>query len=284
MRSCFVALTVAFLGMCLLPTTVLADDALNATMLHAEGKALLAKADFEGALARYLAAARAAPKSQAITQDARALKRVVAQRKALDAPKQHPKWEGIAMSLHAYYLREGLPAEAVALGRRGVKVLKNGAAEARLAEGLLEAGRHDQVMTLLAAPATWKRAERHVIFHGIALVRAGQVDKATALAKTLKLPAKADPRLLRDGARLHAVLGNETAAAALLVRAFETTPVANLPAFKKQVRTHADFGPVLAGPAMTKAMTTASKLKPTSCSGGTDCGSCPSRGKCGGGK
>lgn len=266
----------------LLPAVVQADDALSGAMLHAEGNALLAKADFDGALARYLAAARAAPGNPTFRQDALVLKRVVAQRKALDAPRRHPKWEGIAMSLHAFYLEHDLAGEAVALGRRGLKVLANGAAENRLAEALLEAGRDADALKLLTAKASWTRDVRSRIFHGVALARTARLEQASALAKSVKLPAKADPRLLRDAARLEAVLGQEARAAAWLVKAFEATPVANLPAFKASVRAHADFRRVLAGPAMTKAFATQSKQKALGCSGASDCGSCPKRGGCGG--
>jgi hypothetical protein len=88
----------------------------------------------------------------------------------------------------------------------------------------------------------------------------------------------------RAAPRLEAVLGQEARAAALLVKAFEATPVANLQAFKAEVRAHGDFQRVLAGPAMTKAFATASKQKALGCSGASDCGSCPKRGGCGGKK
>ena len=272
------------LCLCTLAATAAAAEPADAAALHARGRTQLAQADFAGALASFRAAARAAPQREDYAQVALVLRRIVAMRKTVAGARVGPKWESTAMNLHVWYLRSGLPEEAVKLDRRGLALLANAAAEARLAEALLEAGDAPAVVKLLEADPTWNRDARHAIFRGIALARVKSYADALAIEKTLRLPAKADPLLLRDAARLHAVLGMEAACAALLVRCFEATPPANLDALKAQVRAHPDFRGVAAGPTFAKAMRTTSKVKPVGCSGGKDCGSCPSRGSCGGKK
>ena len=261
------------------------EEAPDAGVLHAQGKALLAQADFDGALARFLAAARAAPADKAYEQDALLLKRVVAQRQALDRPERHPRWAGIALSLHAFYLQHGLHGEAIGLGRRGVATLADAPAEDRLVEALLEAGRDAEALQQLTSKATWTRGVRHTIFYGIALARLRRFAEAAAhaTAATRALDG-ADPLLLRDAARLPALLGQQAPTAALLVRAFEGTQATQLDALKAGVRAHPDFQRVLASEVVTKAFAATSKQKAPGCSGGSDCGSCPSRGKCGGAK
>ena len=242
----------------------------------------MARADFDGALSSFRAAARAAPKNKVYAQDALVLRRVVGMRRVVTRQQANVRWERAAISLHIFYLRSNLATEAVRLDRRGLALLTNAAAEARLAEALLESGDDAAAVKLLDAPVRWRRDERHAIFHGIALARMKQYARAFQIEKTLHLPKNATPLLLRDAARLEAVLGREAECAALLTRAFETTPPANLTTFKAQVRTHADFQRVAVGPTFSRAMQTASKVKPAGCSGGKDCGSCPSRGSCGG--
>jgi len=262
-----------------------ADDAPTAAAHHVRGHALLAKADFDGALASFLAAARAAPEDAGFREDALLLKRVVDQRRALDRPERHPRWAGIATSLHAFYLQHGLLEEAVRLGRRGVATLADAAAEERLVEALLEAGSDADALAQLVSKAAWTRGARHTIFHGIALARLARFEEAAAHAKALeRLLDDADPLLLRDAARLHGLLGHEAQTAALLVRAFEGTEAARLDALKSAVRSHPDFRRVLASVAVTKALTATSRRKAPGCSGGSDCGSCPNRGGCGGKK
>ncbi|MDJ0522950.1 MAG: hypothetical protein QNJ90_12850 [Planctomycetota bacterium] len=283
MRSRLFILLTLLLAACVFVPPAVADD-LGAAMLHSEGEALLARGDIDGALSRFLAAARAAPGNKVIARDALVLKRVVAQRKALDRPKRHPKWEGIAISLHAFYLKHALHGEAVKLGWRGLKELKNGPAENRLAEALLETGLNAEALKQLTSKVAWTRDQRASIFRGIALLRTGKTKEAAQVAGTIKLPAKADSRLLRDAARLQAVLGQEAATAKLLVLAFERSPVAQLEGLKAEVRAHSDFKPVMGSAVVAKAMKTASKQKTLACSGASDCGSCPSRGGCSGKK
>lgn len=270
------------LCLCLFAAVAAAAEPPDAAALHARGQAQLAQADFDGALRSFRAAARAAPGNKTYAQDALVLRRVVGMRKTVARQQVNARWEKTAISLHLFYLRNDLPQEAVALDRRGLRLLANAGAEARLAEALLEAGDNEATVKLLDQPARWQRDQRHAIFHGIALARTKQYARALKVHESLRLPKNASPLLLRDAARLEAVLGREPGCAALLKRSFETTPPANLATFKAQVRAHPDFRGVAAGPTFAQAMQTASKVKPVGCSGGKDCGSCPSRGSCGG--
>ena len=264
-----------------LATTAWADDVPDAAALHARGAALLAEARFEAALEQFVAAAAAAPDQAAYVQDAAVLRRVIALRKVAETPEASARWERTAATLHAFYLRHRLHEEAEALDRRALATLKSAVAEARLAETLLEADRPTEVAQLLAAPAPWTRTVQHTIYRGLALARMRQYDAALQLADGLSLPADADPLRLREAARLEALLGRADTCAALLVRAFRATPTTALEAFKAQVLGCADFAGVRVSPAFVQALATPSAQKAASCSGGTDCGSCPSRGGCG---
>jgi hypothetical protein len=229
----------------------------------------------------FRAASLADPDTPAYAQDAVVLRRVIGLRKVAAQPESTPKWERAAVSLHVFYLRNGLHGEAEALDRRALATLQHADAEARLAETLLEAQRPAEVVALLTTEATWTRGAQHGAYHGIALARLGRYAEAVRVADGLKPAADADPLLLRDVARLEGLLGREQPCATLLVRAFQATPAADLPAFKREVQAHPDFARVKPGDVFTRALATKSAQAATGCSGGSDCGSCPSRGGCG---
>ncbi|MHC4816667.1 MAG: tetratricopeptide repeat protein [Planctomycetota bacterium] len=245
----------------------------------ARGEKLVAKGDIEGALKAYLEARKAAPKNEAYARRAMILKRVTRLRRLMATDESPERWGTVAVTLHAFYLDEGLAKEALEIDRKAHARVNTSGSAIRLAETLLALDRSEEAARLLAA-------RRGATFHeralqGIALARLGRRKEATAVGAAISLPKEdVSPAQLRDVARLKVRLGTNDEAFALLRRSLEQTPEAGLETARKRIRACADFAGISSLPAFRKVLETASKVHDT-CSGGDSCGSCPSRDGCG---
>jgi tetratricopeptide (TPR) repeat protein len=256
-----------------------ADDVPVATgAAHAaRGEKLLAQGDVEGAAKAYLEARKAAPKNEAYAQRAMILGRVTRLRKLMATDKRPERWETVAVTLHAFYLDEGLAKHSLELDRTAHANRNTSSSAIRLAETLLALDRNEGAAKLLGArpkPTFHERA-----LQGVALARLGRRKEAAAADAAISLPKEVTPAQLRDVARLKVRLGEQDAAFRLLRRSLEQTPTAGLETARKRIRACADFAAVRSLPAFGKVLATASKV-PDTCSGGESCGSCPGRSGC----
>jgi hypothetical protein len=115
----------------------------------------------------------------------------------------------------------------------------------------------------------------------VALARSGDVAQAQQIAASVRVPDNAMPAIQVLRARLLAGIGATDGALDALRRAFEATPPNMLADVKSNVREQRDFTVLAASAGFTQVLATESKVKQSSCSGGTSCGACPSRGSCG---
>jgi hypothetical protein len=83
-------------------------------------------------------------------------------------------------------------------------------------------------------------------------------------------------------ARLHVLLGDADSGIASLKGAFEKTPPSMLADVKSWTRKCPDLATLRGTEAFAKVLETKSTIEESGCSGGSGCGSCPSRGGCGG--
>ncbi len=273
------SLTLLFAFGLLLAGATFADDDPAATAADhaARGEKLLQKGDVEGALKAYLEARKAAPKNDAYARRAMILKRVTRLRHLMATDDRPERWETVAVTLHAFYLDEGLAKEALEMDRQAHAHRKTSGSAARLAETLLALDRNEEAAKVLVLRT---RATFHeLVLRALALARQGHTEKAGAMAAELSVPAKVTPAQLRDFARLKVRLGANDEAFALLRRSLEETPKEGLATARKRILRCSDFAAVRSLPAFTKVLATASKVAET-CSGGESCGSCPSRGGC----
>jgi thioredoxin-like negative regulator of GroEL len=252
----------------------------DAAKLFSQGEKLLAKADFSGALKAFAAASKAAPKNQAYRGRAMIVKRVIRARKYVETAKVDAKWEKVAISLHAFYAREGLAGEALALDRKIHEKRPSATSASLLAETLLDAGKNEEARKLLAGLAKEHRDLQNRVYEGIALARLSKTDEAKKVAAGLTLADDTRPGILFDVARLSALLGDDREALATLAKCLERVPAASQPGLREKASACADFAKLRKDLAFAAVLKTASKVKESDCSGGSDCGSCPSRGGC----
>ncbi len=258
-----------------------AEEASPASTSYAQGQALLAQGDLDGAAQAFLEAARAAPGRPDYVEKATLLRRMRGLRRVVEQGAEGPTWDQAVASLHLFYLQSGLPRLAVEVDRKAHERRPSAETAAPLAEALLAAG-EDASVTTLAAPYT-AASRRLTTYYAIALARLGYEEEAKRQVERFPPSEDATPADRYDRARALALLHRPDEAIASLVASLERSPAVAVPALKERARAERDFAGLAALPAFEKALRTESKQAAT-CSGGSSCSGCPNRGSCGGAK
>ncbi len=256
----------------------------KAAQLAASGEALLANADFDGALKAYAKAAKTDAENQEYRQTYAVIRRVIKMRPGVDNEKNPVKWEQSVRALRAFYYEHGVFGEALTLDQKVYARMNTADTATQLAETQLAMGLNRDVAATIRGIDPAKTSPQARAYLGIALARQGELDEARAVAKGIQIPDAATPALYYDLACLHALIGDTAGALGMLTRCFENTPPSRLASFKNFARQDADLSKAVASADFATVLETESKVKESSCSGGTSCGSCPSRAHCGGGK
>ncbi|UCG34450.1 MAG: hypothetical protein JSU68_07370 [Phycisphaerales bacterium] len=259
---------------------VLAGPADEAANYNAEGQALIAKGDLKGALKVYKSAAKAAPEDSTCRQEFAMVRRVAAMSEVLDREKDNAEWALTAQAVRSFYRERGASSQVLALDRRAHERLNTPETAVALAESLLETGNEAEALMLLQGLPESSRSVRTNVLWTIALAHEGKVDEAKAVATRCELPDDADAALLYDSARAHALIGDGPTALRLLTNHFESTPPSRLESRTTLARASADFASLAGSEDFAKVLQTQSKIKESTCSGGTSCSGCPSRSSC----
>jgi hypothetical protein len=261
-----------------------ADSGEDAARLFADGRALLAKADFDGALRAYAAAMQADTENDDYRMEHSVLSRVIKIRAKFDEQKDAEKWAATARSLRAFYYDNDIYSEALALDKRVHARLNTTESAAMLAETQLELGKDADAAALLGGMNDSELTPQARVLLGIAWARQKKLDEARQTAGKLPKADEAGPGLLFDMARLASLTGDLKLAAELLTKCFEATPPSRLEGFKSYAKQCQDLGGLVKTEAFAKALRAESKVPESKCSSGTSCGKCPMRGGCSSGK
>ena len=261
-----------------------ADSREDAAKLLTDGKVLLAKADFDGALRAYEAAMQADPKNDEYRQECSVLRRIMKIRGKLDEQKDAEKWEATARSLRAFYYDNDIYGDALVLDQQVHAKLSTAESAAMLAETQLELGKNAEAAALLGGLNDNKMTPQARVLLGIAWARQKKLDEAREAAGKLPKPDEAGPGLLFDMARLASLTGDQKKAAELLTQCFEATPPSRLEGFNAYAKQCKDLAGLVGTDAFAKVLKIESKVPESKCSGGTSCGKCPMRGGCSSGK
>jgi tetratricopeptide (TPR) repeat protein len=249
---------------------------------YASGKAMLLKADFDGALEAFKAAAKAAMENQEYGQQYAMLRQVTRMRRDLPKEQDAERWLKMARALRTFYYDNGLYSEALPLDRKRNRRHQSTESAVLLAETQLALGMYSQAVEMLRALPKKQNSPRTRVLHGLALTHMGNTKEAKRTAKVpWLLKDDLGPRYFYDLARLRALSGDSKKACKALTRSFELTPPSQLGSFKAKVRECDDFNTLQSTAGFVKALKTTSKIKESSCSKGTGCGKCPQRAKCG---
>jgi tetratricopeptide (TPR) repeat protein len=248
------------------------------------GNALLAEADFAGAMEAYTAAAKADPENADYRHQAALVRRVIRMRDLLDREQDNERWEMTARALRAFYYANGVHTEALALDRQHHERSGDAESAALLAETELELGMNAEAAALLGALAEDDLTPRSRVLQGIALARLGRMDEAKACAEACAESPALAAGMCFDLACLYSLIGDQQTAGEMLKRCLQSTPPSRVEAMRAFAQSRADLSGLAASPGFAAILATPSNMKESSCSGGTSCGNCPSRGACGGGQ
>ena len=274
---------VSFLVGCVLSAAMpaLAGPAAEAATAFAAGKALLSKADFDGALEAFKTAARTAPQNQEYAQQYAMLRQVVRMRGGCAEERDAERWLKKAGALRTFYYDHHLYAEALPLDQERHRRHRSAQSAVLLAETQLALGAYSQAVELLAGLTEQQASPRARVLHGLALACQGRIDQAKEMAETPgQVTDDTGPGYFYDLARLRALLGHSQEAFQALTRSLELTPPSQLEAFKAEVKECKDFSALVSTADFLKVLETSSKVKESGCSKGAGCGKCPMRAKC----
>ena len=213
----------SFLVGCVLsgPRSALAGPEEEAAEAFVAGKALLAKADFDGALEAFETAARTAPENQEYKQQHAMLRQVIRMRRDYPKEQDAEKWLKMTGALRTFYHHHHLYSEALPLDEERHRRRRSAESAVLLAETQLALGMHSQAVEMLGGQAKEQTSPRAGVLHGLALARLGQIHEAKKLAAE---PGQATdgegPRYFYDLARLQALLGDPKGAFQALTRSF----------------------------------------------------------------
>ncbi|MHC4774633.1 MAG: tetratricopeptide repeat protein [Planctomycetota bacterium] len=280
MRICKPILAAIVASLTIGSSLLAADPAGEANALYEDGLALLAQGDFAGAAKALGAAAQADPEESSYRQHAALVRRVVQLRTMHDQQSIPARWSDIAKSLRAFYYEYRLFNEALALDEKAHEKLNTAESAAALGETQLELELNERAAEFLAGLDENRVSPRSRVLLGIALARLDRIDEAKAIAAKCVVPKEPDPAMCFDMACLQALLGQRNGAAKMLTRCFESTPPSLLEATKDRARQREDLNGLATSTEHEGVWLTASRVKESSCSGGTSCGACPSAKTC----
>jgi hypothetical protein len=256
-----------------------AGPAEEAAASHKKGDELLAKADFDGALKAYAAAAKVDSANQEYRMDYSVLRRVISLRESLAKETNTEKFKTGARGLHSYYHTHKIYKEALALDKQLHEKLNNADSAGFLAESQLALDKNADAEKTVSGLGD-KATPQTQLLLGIAQARQKKVDEAKAVAAKVKLPADADAGVIFDVARLKALIGDKAGSAKELTRCFEMIPPSRLNAVKGIAKEDKDLASLAGTPEFAAALKAVSKVKESGCSGGSNCGSCSKKGSC----
>jgi len=257
-----------------------ATQADTAKQAFADGKTLLAKADFHGAMDAFARALQADRTNEQYFQHFAMVRQVLALRDLLETEQEADRWERAARGLHSFYIRERLFEEALALDKKIHARLNTASSAVLLAQTQLSMQRPAEAAAVLSALDNEKQTAASRALYGLTLVRQGRMKSARRVAGRIELPNGAGPGAIYRAARLQAAVGNSDAALELLVRCFESIAPSRLDSFKKHAEQCPDFAALASTPQFAEALQTQSKVPESKCSGGRSCAGCPMRRNC----
>ncbi len=257
-----------------------ADNAQPVADYKAQAEALLAKADFDGALAVYGNAAKADTSNTECREAYAVLRRVIKMRETVAKETNPERLAAASAALRAFYLEHEIYGEALALDQKTFEREKSADAAAHLAQTQLELGQNTEAEATIAQIAADQTTFELRLLKAIAMARQGRTEEAGALLSDIQAPENPSPGVCYNMACAYAQAGDAEAALKWLVQAFENIPPSRLEAVKARASADKDLASLTTHPGFAAALKTESKVKESGCSGGTSCGSCPSRAKC----
>jgi thioredoxin-like negative regulator of GroEL len=267
----------ALLSLVLLSSTAFGD---SGKLAFEQGKTLVGRGDFEGAMEAFATAVRAERSNAEYMQNYSLVRQAIMIRNVLEQEKNPQRWEYYARALHTYYISENLYDQALELDKQIHVRVNSAASAALLAETQLAMDMNAEAAELLSKLPPDKTSVVTEALEGIALARLGKKADALKHADLAGVGDNDGPGVVYCVARLQAATGNVNRATALLTRCFEQIPPSQLDGFKSHAKVAPEFAAMAGTPEFQQVLKTESKVQESNCSGGSSCAGCPMRSQC----
>ncbi|MHC5108338.1 MAG: tetratricopeptide repeat protein [Planctomycetota bacterium] len=261
---------------------VSAESPEKAQEAFAEGQALLAEGEFDGALRAFKRAARGQRSNEEYAQQYALVRQIVELRKQLPKEQDAERWLSGAAALQAFYHENKLFGESLPLDRQRFHRAPSTKSAVMLAKTQLALQMNPEAANLLAGLKSELQSPHAKVLHALALIRMDRIDPARALVRAGKQTDTVEPGYFVDLARVQVALGEQQVALGTLKRSIELTPPSRLEQHKVRLRSSPDFADLVGTAAFDEVLKTSSTIKESPCSGGSGCGKCPKRSKCAG--
>jgi len=249
---------------------------------YTEGQTRLAAADFDGALTAFKAAAKGDRENAEFSQAYAVLRQIMRLRESLPKEKDPERWMQGAAALCTYYHVHGLYAESLPLDEERYRRDATTDSAILLARTHLALGGNSQASGLLDVLPKEQQTGPVRVLRGLALAREGRIDEAKLLSVDPgKVGDDIGSQSFYESACLWALVQRPQESLRSLTRSLELTPPSQLDDFKERIVRCPDLLALSKTADFTEVMKTPSKVQESPCSGGSGCGKCPKRAKCG---
>ena len=270
---------VALWAVLICPAVVRSETAAGA---FAKGRAMLELADFRGALKAFATAARADRQNRQYLDHYSQLRQIIILRHRLAKEQNTNGWQEQAKTLHAFYVRNGIHTELLALDKQTHARLGTADSAAQLAQTQLAMKLNEQALDVLKAVPPTKQTMTTQTLMGIALVQQKKLAEARRLAAAIKIPDGTNPSKVYPLTRLHAAIGDSEYALELLTWCLTYLPPKMADTFKAHAKACPEFAALAGTKQFARVLKTESKIADDDfeCPGG-GCANCPMRADCG---
>lgn len=246
-----------------------ADDTAppKTTDVASQADALFKQGKIQEAHDAFAAAAKANPDDAELARRAKLLGRVLELEGMVASEDAGPDWERMVCSLHAFYHRSELPANALKVDELAHKKADSTTTAGLVLESMLELNKNAEALKFAEKLREGQFNDGNRIYRGIAQARLGKMEDVKTDLELEGMPKAKDAGVAYDLARLQALMGEKEMALATLKSSFETCPPRALAVLKGMAKDSKDLRALHGSEAFKKVMDTTSKVS-------ADCGSC----------
>lgn len=247
--------------------------------LATQAEIALQQGNFDSAVTLYQQASNKDQNNTEYRKASTIIKNVILFRKNLPTETNIQRWTSMSLSLRTFYLEHHINSETYAISKQIYTKHPNLVAASWLVESQILTQRYTEANEFLA---TIKQPNTILMaMQGIVYVKIDQTDQALKIADQLLMISGVSPGFCYYAGMLEALLKRNSAAVAHLVHGCQATVPSRLAMYKDMIYKNTEFQELQKSPEFSEVINAKSVTLESSCSGGSNCGNCPNRNKCG---